>query len=79
MSFVLPLAFEAPTINYWALSPMIVLLVGAFVGVLIEAFVNRAGRHTAQVAVALVTIVLSFAALVFMAGCLLYTSPSPRD
>ncbi len=68
MSTVLPLAFEAPEINYWALSPMIVLLAGAFLGVLVEAFVARPRRHVIQVTLALVTVVLSFAALVLKAG-----------
>ncbi|WP_068264219.1 NADH-quinone oxidoreductase subunit NuoN [Janibacter limosus] len=61
-----PAAFEAVEISYWALSPMIVLLVGAFVGVLVEAFVPRGTRHLAQVVVAAGSIVLSLAALVFM-------------
>lgn len=68
MPFALPTAFEAPQISYWALSPMIVLLVGAFVGVLVEAFVPRPRRHLTQVVVALATVVLSFAALVLMTG-----------
>ena len=34
MTLTVPAAFEAVEISYWALSPMIVLLVGGFVGVL---------------------------------------------
>ena len=68
MTHVLPSAFTAPEIAYWALSPMIVLLVGAFVGVLVEAFVPRPKRHLVQVVVAIATVVISFAALVFKAG-----------
>lgn len=68
MPLVLPTAFEAPEISYWALSPMIVLLVGAFVGVLVEAFVPRRLRHPVQVGLALGTVVLSFVALVVKTG-----------
>ena len=68
MPHALPLAFEAPEISYWALSPMIVLLVGAFVGVVVEAFVPRAVRHPVQVGVALASVVVSFASLVLATG-----------
>lgn len=68
MPFALPTAFEAPEISYAALSPMIVLLVGAFVGVVVEAFVPRRLRHPVQPGVALVTILGSFAALFLLTG-----------
>ncbi|CAM3979758.1 NADH-quinone oxidoreductase subunit NuoN [Janibacter anophelis] len=63
-----PAAFEAVEISYWALSPMIVLLVGAFVGVLVEAFAPRGSKHLAQVGVSVVTILLALGALLFMIG-----------
>lgn len=68
MPFALPTAFEAPDVNYLALSPMIALLAGAFVGVVVEAFVPRRLRHAVQVVVALVTILTSFAMLVLVTG-----------
>lgn len=60
-------AFAQPDIDYRALSPMIVLLVGAFVGVLVEAFVPRRTRYVAQVGLALAAVVLSFVALLLTA------------
>lgn len=68
MTLSVPTAFEAVEISYWALSPMIVLLVGGFVGVLVEAFAPRRVRHVAQVGVAVVSVLLAFAALVLMTG-----------
>lgn len=68
MNLPAPTAFEAVSISYWALSPMIVLLVGAFVGVLVEAFVPRRSRHLSQVLISVVTIVVSMAALVLKVG-----------
>ena len=68
MPHLLPTAFEAPDISYWALSPMIVLLAGAFVGVVVEAFVPRPRRHLSQVVVAVVTVLLALAAVVLMTG-----------
>lgn len=68
MTLTVPAAFEAVEFSYWALSPMIVLLVGGFVGVLVEAFAPRPARHVTQVVVSVSTLVLSFAALVFMTG-----------
>ncbi|MHA7125285.1 NADH-quinone oxidoreductase subunit NuoN [Janibacter indicus] len=68
MTLTVPAAFEAVEISYWALSPMIVLLVGGFVGVLVEAFAPRPARHVTQVVVSVATLVLSSAALVFMTG-----------
>lgn len=44
---------ESPSIEYGALSPMLVVIGVAIVGVLIEAFVPRSARFTAQTAVAL--------------------------
>lgn len=69
MPLTLPTAaFEAPEISYLALSPMIALLVGAFVGVVVEAFVPRRLRHPVQVGVALGTILVSFGMLVLLTG-----------
>ncbi|MBA4085757.1 MAG: NADH-quinone oxidoreductase subunit NuoN [Kytococcus sp.] len=68
MTLSVPTAFEAVEISYWALSPMIILLVGGFVGVLVEAFAPRSVRHLTQVGVAVLTILLSFAALLLMTG-----------
>ena len=63
-----PEAFEAVDISYQALAPMIVLLVGAFVGVLVEAFVPRGAKHVAHLAVTGLSVVASMATLLFLTG-----------
>lgn len=60
-------AFEAVTLNYAALSPMLIVVAGALVGVLVEAFVGRTQRHLVQVALTLVTVVIALVALVVWA------------
>ncbi len=60
--------FEAPSIAYGALSPMLILFGAACIGVLVEAFLPRAARHTTQVVVALSGLVASAVAVVLVAG-----------
>ena len=59
--------FEAPTIEYFTVSPILIVLGVAVIGVLIEAFAPRPSRYVAQVAVALVGLLAAFvmAAIVF--------------
>ena len=52
--------FEAPTIEYGPLAPMLVVFVVALVGVLVEAFVPRVHRRTTQVVLALLGLTVSF-------------------
>ncbi len=59
--------FQAVSVNYWAVMPILVVFGGALLGVLVEAFVPRRSRHTVQVALTLVTLVAAFAALVVKA------------
>ena len=58
------MTFTAPVLDYALLAPIRMVLGGALVGVLIEAFASRANRPAAQLGVALVTILLSLAALI---------------
>ena len=67
MATLLPAAFTAAQINYWAVLPVLIVFGGALIGVLIEAFAPRSTRHTLQVAVTLVALVGAFLALVFKA------------
>jgi NADH-quinone oxidoreductase subunit N len=53
----------APGVAYGALSPLLVLLGAACVGVLVEAFVPRASRWATQVAVTLGALLVAGAAL----------------
>lgn len=56
--------FQAVSVNYWAIMPILVVFGGALVGVLVEAFVPRRSRHSVQVALTLITLATAFAALV---------------
>ena len=55
--------FEAPHIEYLTVSPILIVLGVAVIGVLIEAFAPRPSRYVAQVAVALVGLLAAFAVL----------------
>ena len=55
--------FTAPVLNYTLLSPMLVLLGGALIGVLVEAFVSKALRPIVQLCLTVGTLVLSLAQL----------------
>ncbi|GAB04683.1 NADH-quinone oxidoreductase subunit NuoN [Gordonia amarae] len=61
-------SYEAPSIAYGALSPMLIVLGAAVVGVLLEAVIPRAQRFRVQLALALVAIVAAFAALIAVAS-----------
>ena len=65
-----PLAadFTAPSISYSALAPVLVVSLAAVAGVLVEAFLPRAVRWPAQVAVALAGLVGGFIAVCVLAG-----------
>jgi len=59
---------QAPAISYSGLSPILIVLATACVGVLVEAVVPRASRFTTQVAVALLGLVAALVAVVALAG-----------
>lgn len=58
---------RAPSISYHLLAPVLVVFGAALVGVLVEAFAPRRGRHGLQVGVALVGLVAAFVAVVLAA------------
>ena len=60
-------AFVKPTIQYGLLSPLLVILAAALVGVVVEAFVPRRSRYGVQVGVALVAVVGALVATVLVA------------
>jgi NADH-quinone oxidoreductase subunit N len=60
--------FTAPSIDYAALLPMLVLFGAACLGVLVEAFVPRALRGPVQAGLALLALVVSLATVVYAAG-----------
>jgi NADH-quinone oxidoreductase subunit N len=55
--------FAAPVLNYALLAPMLIVLGGALVGVLIEAFAPRASRHNSQLFVTIASLVIALSAL----------------
>ena len=56
-----------PSIEYWLLSPMLIVFGAAIVGVLVEAFVSRERRYAAQVALSLVGLAAALVAAVQLA------------
>jgi NADH-quinone oxidoreductase subunit N len=59
-----PTAFSAPDVDYGGIAPMLVVVAGALIGVLVEAFAPRRVRHTTQVVLTLATLVAAFVVLV---------------
>jgi NADH-quinone oxidoreductase subunit N len=55
--------FVAPVLNYALLAPILIVLGGALIGVLIEAFAPRASRHNSQLFITVASLVISLAAL----------------
>jgi NADH-quinone oxidoreductase subunit N len=66
MPAAVPTAFEAVQVHYAAIAPMLVLVGGALVGVLVDAFAPRALRHRVQVAIALLAVIAAFLVLVLI-------------
>ncbi|MGW7415656.1 NADH-quinone oxidoreductase subunit NuoN [Streptomyces sp. NPDC054863] len=60
--------FETPTIEYAQLSPILIVVGAAVLGVLAEAFVPRKGRYYTQLFIAVVAIAAAFAAVVGLAA-----------
>ncbi|MFF0746409.1 NADH-quinone oxidoreductase subunit NuoN [Streptomyces sp. NPDC004111] len=60
--------FEAPTIEYAQLAPILIIVSAAVLGILAEAFVPRKGRYYAQLFIAVVAIASAFAAIVGLAA-----------
>ena len=52
-------AFVAPVLNYAILAPILIVLAGALLGVLVEAFAPRTKRATIQLPITLITLVLA--------------------
>ena len=58
-----PGAFTTPTIEYVLAAPMLVVLVGALLGVLVEAFATRGARRVVQPVVGLASVAVAVVAL----------------
>ncbi len=55
--------FATPSLDYTKLAPMLIVFGGAVLAVLVEAFVRRESRRSAQLVVTLLTIAAAFAAV----------------
>ena len=58
------MVFTTPVLNYAQLSPILIVLAGAVIGVLIEAFAPRNARHNSQMFISLLSLVSALAATV---------------
>lgn len=58
------MTFTSPVLEYALLAPMLIVLAGALIGVIIEAFVRSSARPSAQLFVSVATLVIAFAQLV---------------
>ncbi len=58
--------FTSPYLNYAQLAPILIVLAGALIGVLIEAFASRAARHSSQLFISIFSLVASFGALMMV-------------
>jgi NADH-quinone oxidoreductase subunit N len=67
VSSFLAVTFTAPTVDYAAVSPMLIIFGAALVAVLVEAFVPRGLRFNLQVGLALVAVLAALAAVVYLA------------
>lgn len=64
ITFLVPAEMLAPTIEFGALAPVILLLAAATIGVLVEAFVPRQLRFVSQLTLVVASFVLAFAYLI---------------
>jgi NADH-quinone oxidoreductase subunit N len=60
--------FQSPSIAYSALSPIVITVIAALAGVLVEAFAPRAARWIGQMIVALLGLVGALIAVIVLAG-----------
>ena len=60
--------FTSPVLIYSILAPIIIVLAGAIIGVLLEAFAPRTKRAAAQLSVTIITLVLSLLSVISIRG-----------
>jgi NADH-quinone oxidoreductase subunit N len=58
------ITFVSPTLEYAILAPILIVLAGALIGVLIEAFAPRSARASSQLFITLTALVLSLASVI---------------
>ena len=60
--------FITPVLNYALLSPILIVLAGALIGVLVEAFTSRERRASLQLPITLVTLVIALVDVISIRG-----------
>ena len=60
--------FTSPVLIYSILAPIIIVVAGAIIGVLLEAFAPRTNRAAAQLSVTIITLVLSLLSVISIRG-----------
>ncbi|WP_284304295.1 NADH-quinone oxidoreductase subunit NuoN [Mobilicoccus caccae] len=77
--------FVPADVNVLAITPVVIVLVGALIGIVVEAFAPRSARHGVQVAIAVVSLVSAFLVLALsitavagptLAGAIVMDGPS---
>ena len=69
--------FITPTFSYGLIAPILIVLGGALIGVLVEAFAPRKSRASAQLFISIAALVLSLAALIRTRG--VYSNKAAMD
>jgi len=75
----MPATFNVPHIEYGTLSPLLIVLGVATIGVLVEAFLPRRMRYAAQFTLALLGIVAALVATILVAGTAPTGQPALRS
>ena len=62
------MTFNAPTLEYGALAPMLIIFAGAIIAVIIEAFIGARHRYAIQLTVSVGSIILALAQVLRLRG-----------
>ena len=65
--------FQLPSVNYYAIAPILIIAVAAVISVLVEAFVPRGGRRPVQLVLVLGSIIAALVVVIDLRGTRLVT------
>ena len=65
--------FELPNVNYYAITPILIIFGAAIVSVLVEAFVPRRGRRPTQLVIVIVSVLAALGVVIDLRGTRLLT------
>lgn len=69
-----PTPFTLPTVDYRALTPIIILLIAALVSVLVEAFLPKGARRPVQLVIVFASLIAAFISVLTLAGVRVLTA-----